>query len=249
MERIDPNQVPSSMEQKQTDFMKHPEGKLGVLKFDRLSLIIEPVTNDKPLQTFTGKWTGDPDRVEIIPEKFLNRDQPFVGTCSRPVKEQNMGCFAHNGCPYPDPSDPRGRGPGPFSVIIEKDGQKHPCPCYHAYHGVRRGFPTAQVHYLYSGYRIDTEGTTTPSVKAKKVTDEWGSMIYEDVDINEEVTRLGPMYAEHFGKRRQKVKPEKPMSGREEMPDMTKTVNAKPGDIAGAPRPDKVQSVKLGGGY
>lgn len=247
LENIDPNQVPSSMEQKQTDFMKHPEGKLGILKFDRLSLTLEPVTNDKPLQTFQGEWTGDPNRVELIPEKFLNRDQPFVGTCSKPVAGQNMGCFAHNGCPYPDANDPRGRGPGPFNVIIEKDGQKSPCPCYHAYHGVRRGFPTAQVHYLYSGYRIDTDEISIPSIKARRTTDEWGSHIYEDVEIPIQVDRLGPMYAKHFGRRNQKPKPERPVAGREQMADMTKTVNPKPTGLSDAPRPSPVQSVKFPG--
>jgi hypothetical protein len=254
LERIDPNQVPSSMEQKQINHLKHPKGKLGILKYDRLSFVLEPTSNDRPLQTFKGKWTGDPDRVAIIPEKFLNRDQPFVGTCSKPVAGQNMGCYAHNGCPYPDAEDPRGRGPGPFNVIIEKDGQKSPCVCHDAYHGVRRGLPTSQVHYLYNGWRIDTEGTTTSSVKAKKTTDEWGSQIYEDVEIHEEVPNLGPMYAEHFGKRRQKPKPEKPLEGREDMGSGTgpvefdgvsRAVNAKAGNLSTAPRPAVAQEVKI----
>lgn len=247
VEGIDPNLVPSSLEQRQTAHIKHPDGKLGILKYDRLSLTIEPITNDKPLQRFAGKWTGDPDRTELIEEKFLNRDQPFIGTCSKPIPGQNMGCFSHNGCPYPDPTDTRGRGPGPFMLIIEKDGQRSQCPCYHFYHGVRRGMPTAQAHYAYSGWKCDTTSTSTTSTKSRVVTDEWGNRVYSDEEIEIQVQNLGPMYAEHFGKRRQKPKPEKPVFGREEMPDMTKTVNPKPGGIVDAPRPDAVQSVKIQG--
>lgn len=254
LEGIDPNQVPSSMEQRQIVSMKHPEGRLGILKYDRLSLTLNvaapgegpTITNDKPIQTFKGKWTGDPERVEIIEEKFLNRDQPFVGTCSRPIKERNMGCFSHNGCPYPDPADDRGRGPGPFNVVMEKDGQRHSCPCYHFYHGVRRGLPTSQVHYAYNGYRIDQDSITVPSVKARMVKDEWGSNVYQDEEIELPVDRLGPMYAQHFGKKREKVKVEKAVEGREEMDDVGTSVNSKPGTLGNAPRTHAVQSVKIG---
>lgn len=246
LESIDPNAVISQSEHRATGFIKHPEGKLGVLKYDKISLIIAPVTHDKPLQTFKGKWTGDENRTEIIPEEFLSRDQPNVATCSRPIPGRNMGCFAHNGCPYPDHSDPRGRGPGPFNTIIEKDGQLSPCPCYHAYHGTRNGMPTAQVHYLYSGFRIDTEGTTTPSIKAIPTKDQWGSHIYEDMPIDEQVGELGPMYAHHFGKKQQKVKAEIPVGAREELPDTGRMINQKAGRVSDAPRPSGTQSTKFG---
>jgi hypothetical protein len=247
LESIDPNLVPSQSETRATGFIKHPEGKLGILKYDKMSLQLEAVTHDKPLQTFKGSWTGADDKVEIIPEKFLNRSQPKVGTCSRPIPGENLGCFAHNGCPYPDHSDPRGRGPGPFNVIIEKDGQRSPCPCYHAYHGTRHGLPTAQVHYLYSGYRVDTEQPTVPSVKAVSRKDEWNNHVYEDQEIEIPVTELGPMYAHHFGKRRQKVKSEIPFGAREEMAETGKTVNQRPGRVSDAPRASGTQTAKLGG--
>lgn len=250
---IDPNQVPSLQEQRATGVIRHPEPKQNVLKYDQISLVIHPVTNDKPLQTFKGTWTGDESRVDIIPEKFLNRDQPFVGTCSRPIKDRNMGCFSHNGCPYPDQEDPRGRGPGPFNVIIEKDGQKSSCPCYHAYHGTRNGLPNAQVHYLYSGFRIDTEGTTIPSTKATAKKDEWGNHIYEDVEIAMPVTELGPMYSHHFGKRKQRVKAERAEVQRHGFVDDGEPntagahmVNTAPGNLANAPRPSGTQGAKLG---
>lgn len=257
LEQIDPNQVPSTMEQRQTRLLKHPEGKNGHLKYDSLSLVLNvagpgetpAVTNDKPIQVFKGKWTGDPDREELIPEKFLNRDQPFVGTCSRKTQD-NMGCFSHNGCPYPDNTDQRGRGPGPFNVIIEKDGARTSCPCYHAYHGTRRGLPTAQVHYLYSGHRIDTDGTTIPTSRAKTVKDDFGNPHYENVEMEMEITELGPMYAHHFGKRKQKVKAERPMEGREDSMDPEKAVavnvNTVPGTLRSAPIARGPNSVKLG---
>lgn len=253
LEGIDPNQVPSSMDQRQTRYLKHPEAKNKVLKFDALSLQLNvagpgetpAIMNDKPIKTFQGKWTGDPDRVELIPEKFLNRAQPTVGTCSRPIPGENMGCFSHNGCPYPDATDPRGRGPGPFNVIIEKDGQRTPCPCYHAYHGTRRGLPTAQVHYLYSGFRIDTDSITVPSVRATVVTDEFGGKAYRDQEIENTIDNLGPMYAHHFGKRKQKVKSEKSMEGREDLADTAVVVNTVPGTVQGAPHANAPQSVKF----
>lgn len=264
MSRIDPNAVPSSMDQRQIAFIKHPEAKQGILKYDKFSLTLNvaaagespSVTNDHPIQTFNGKWTGDPDRVEVIEEKFLKRPQPFVGTCSRPIKDVNMGCLAHNGCPYPDPHDPAGRGPGPFNVIIEKDGQLNPCPCYLAYHGVRKGFPTAQNHYLYSGWRIDTDVTTTPSVKAKMDTDEWGNKAYMEVPIECPVDRLGPMYGHHFGKRKQKVKAEASMERGEDSQKPLDwqdaggsaiPVNSSPGTLRNAPPARNPGSVKFGG--
>lgn len=228
LSKIDPNAVPAGMERRIIKFLKHPEGRNGVIRYDAISLTLNmatpndgpSVTNDKPIETFKGKWTGDPDKTVVIEEKFLNRDQPSVGTCSRPIKDQNMGCFAHNGCPYPDPQDLRGRGPGPFNVIIEKDGQRSSCPCYHAYHGVRRGLPTAQVHYLYSGHTINTDVTTIPTTKARMITDEWGNKVYQDVELEMPIDNLGPMYAHHFGKKKQKVKDEKPVTEREEMDEV-----------------------------
>jgi len=247
--RINPNLTPAAQDRRVLKSMKHPEGRQGIIRYDAISLTLNvgsasegpSVTSDKPIITFRGKWTGDPERVEIIEEKFLNRDQPAVGTCSRPIKDQNMGCFAHNGCPYPDPHDLRGRGPGPFNVIIEKDGQRHPCPCYAAYHGIRRGMPTSQAHYLYDGYTIDTETTKCLTTKARAVTDEWGNRVYRDEELEYEVENLGPMYAHHFGKKRQKAKDEK--MEREEMDEVVAPVNSRPG--APAARSAPAPTVKL----
>lgn len=256
LHNIDPNHVPSAMEQRQTKLLKHPDGKNGHIKYDEFSLVLNiagpgetpAITNDKPVQTFKGKWTGDPDRIELIPEKFLRRPQPFMGTCSKKTPE-NMGCFSHNGCPYPDPEDPMGRGPGPFNVRIEKDGQVTNCPCYHAYHGVRRGLPNAQVHYLYSGHRIDTDGTTIQTTRSRTVKDDFGNPHYESVEVDMEVTELGPMYAHHFGKRKQKAKDDKikthvPEQGYDEGEGGI-PVNTSPGTLRSAPIVRGPQSVKI----
>lgn len=225
MENIDPNALPIQREQRAITFLKHPEGRRGIIPYDRMSLTLNvssgaegpSVTNDKPLRTHNRKWVGDPDGEEVIPAKFLNRDQPHVGTCSRPTAT-NRGCFSHNGCPYTDPEDLRGRGPGPFNVVmVGPDGQHHPCPCYHFYHGERRGYPTSQVHYAYNGYKVDTEQITIPTTRSRMAKDEWGNNVWEDVPIDEQVGNLGPMYAHHFGKRKQRVKAEKPKHEREEM--------------------------------
>jgi len=266
MSHIDPNQVPASTDQRSIAYLKHPEGKQKIIKYDRMNMMLNvvvggegpQVTNDKPIQTFKGTWTGDPERIELIDEKFLKRDQPLCGTCSKPVAGQNMGCFAHNGCPYPDPEDPRGRGPGPFNVIIEKDGQRTAVPCYHAYHGTRRGLPTAQVHYLYSGWRIDTDNTmASPSTKSVKGHDEWGSPVFIDKEIEEQVTELGPMYGHHFGKRKQKPKEENQQvqrhgyvggtGGGADQDEVPRVVNSGPGSLTNAPKVSPNPTVKIGG--
>jgi len=263
--KVDPNATPIQMDQRQMAHLPHPEARNGLLTYDKFSLMLNlsipgqgpPITNDKPIKVVDGKWvnmkngkfSGDPEAKVLIDRKFLNRDQPLVGTCSRPTPE-NKGCFSHNGCPYTDPEDPRGRGPGPFNVImVGPDGQKQPCPCYHFYHGTNaRGFPTSQVHYAYNGHKVDTSTTSIPSNKSRAVRDEFGEKRYEDVPFEQQVENLGPMYEHLFtGAKPKKLKPEKnPLESGEVMPDTPMMVNARAGGLADAPRVQAPPTVKIG---
>lgn len=203
LSRIDPNAVPG-LTPRNIGTIKHPDARMKVIKYDRMSLVLDvdpadrAFTNDKPIRTFSGKWTGDPDRKEIIAPEMLKVPQPHVGTCSRPGPG-NVGCFAHNGCPYPNINDPMGRGPGPFNVVMEKDGVRDTCPCYMYYQGTARGRPTSQTSYGALGWKVDTSVTSTPSIKGRRQQDEFGNVAIAEIEIQNECAELGPCYGHHFG--------------------------------------------------
>jgi len=226
LSKIDPNAVPSTDDKRGMAWLKHPASLRGGVKYDRLTLALDSdhsnkgMTNSNPIQVFKGKWTGDPNRTEIVPEKFLRVRQPNVGTCSKPG-DGNLGCHAWNGCPYPDREDPMGRGPGPFNVMIERDGQTTSCPCYAAYVGIHRGRPTSQAKHLYDGWRITTDICTEAGTRGVRSADEWGNVGLREVEIENPVTELGPMYAHHFGQKPVEAKPPTDLSEPVDLPTPT----------------------------
>lgn len=142
-------------------------------------------------------------------------------------------------------------------IMVGPDGMKQPVPCYNFYHSARRGFPQSQVHYAFDGYKIDVDTIAAePTQKGRFVKDEFGNTSLESVEMEQTIDNLGPMYAHHFGKRKQKPKAEKEVSFNPRIPDVEPEVddetfggvpaaNKKPGQMRDAPRMSSVPSVKL----
>lgn len=161
---------------RETSFIEHSAGEDGVIEYDVNTLEMLPV-----------RWPHGPIKV---PDKFLEVDQPYVGTCSQPTAT-NRGCTSWRGCPYR-----AYKGVGPFNLIIRRKTRSEYVPCYNYYYTKGAdGYRQATMSYKTEGWDIDTSTTTVRWLTAKKYThEESGRTFNRLVPVDVEVPDLGPMY-------------------------------------------------------
>lgn len=162
-------------EKRDTDYIEHEAGDEGMLEYDIDTLEVLPVP-----------WPHGPIK---LPDRFLQVDQPYVNTCSRP-SEGNRGCPSWRGCPYRAYT-----GIGPFNLIIRRKKRTEAVPCYNYYYSkTNDGYRAATISYKTEGWDIDISKKTVTCITAKITVDESGNKKRSHINVEMPVPNLGPMY-------------------------------------------------------